>query len=89
VNVLRIWFKKIRDDLNLTQAEIAKKVGVTRQFIGMIELGVASPHPDTAKIIAKSLNFKKYGYDWTKFYSSNEQDDVKKDSQSISEASVT
>jgi transcriptional regulator with XRE-family HTH domain len=88
VNVLRIWFKKIRDDLNLTQVEIAKKVGVTRQYIGMIESGVASPHPDTAKIIAKSLNFKKYGYDWTEFYASSEQGDVKKESQSISKASV-
>jgi len=81
---LRIWFKKVRDDLYLTQAEIAKKVGVTRQFIGMIESGVASPHPDTAKIIAEKLNFKKYGYDWTKFYSGIDQDEIQNNSQSIS-----
>lgn len=69
---MRSWFRKIRDDLRLTQAEVANKVGVTRQFIGMIESGAATPHPDTAKLIANSLDFKNYGYDWTKFYTKSE-----------------
>ena len=85
---MRIWFKKVRDDLKLTQAEIAKKVGVTRQFISMIESEVASPHPDTAKIIAEKLNFKKYGYDWTMFYSSNDQVEERKKSNSYRKASA-
>lgn len=69
---MRSWFRKVRDELNLTQAQVANEVGVTRQFIGMIESGTATPHPDTAKRIAIALNFNKYGYDWTNFYSTSD-----------------
>jgi DNA-binding XRE family transcriptional regulator len=77
VNLLRNWLKNIRYELELTHAAIAKEVGVSRQYIGMIETGVATPHPDTAKLISKALNFEKYGFDWTKFYTSNDNDDTK------------
>ncbi|WES33012.1 helix-turn-helix transcriptional regulator [Ruminiclostridium papyrosolvens DSM 2782] len=77
MNDLRNWLRKIRDELNLTQAEVAKRVGVTRQFIGMIESGAATPHPETAKIIATSLDLEKYGFDWTKFYSLTDQKEGK------------
>jgi transcriptional regulator with XRE-family HTH domain len=63
VIVLRMWFKKIRESKGLTQSKIAEHVGVTRQFIGMIENGTANPHPETAKAIADLLEF-----DWTEFF---------------------
>lgn len=61
--VLRLWFKEIRESKGLTQEKIAKQVGVTRQFIGMIENGTANPHPETAKALADLLEF-----DWTLFF---------------------
>lgn len=38
---LRIKFRRI--ELNMSQAELAKKAGVTRQTIGMIESGEFNP----------------------------------------------
>lgn len=38
---LRIKFRRI--ELNISQAELAKKAGVTRQTIGMIESGEFNP----------------------------------------------
>lgn len=65
---MRLWFKEIRETKGLTQEKIAKQVGVTRQFIGMIENGTANPHPETAKALADVLNF-----DWTLFFSNCEK----------------
>ena len=60
---MRLWFKEAREKKKMTQQEIANKIGVTRQFIGMIENGRATPRPEKAKIIANLLEF-----DWTMFY---------------------
>lgn len=60
--------KDIRVKNNMTQEELALKVGVTRQHIGLIENKTANPSPAIAKLIAKTLNF-----DWTKFYEEEEE----------------
>ncbi len=60
---MRKWFKEVREKAGMTQEKIAQEVGVTRQFIGMIENDCANPCPDKAKAIAELL-----GFEWTLFY---------------------
>jgi putative transcriptional regulator len=56
----RIKLKLARVEHNLTQAELAQKVGVTRQTIGLIENGRYNPtlHLCTAiaRVLGKTLN---------------------------------
>ena len=59
----RIWFKQTREDKGFTQEELAAKIGITRQHIGLIENGVVAPSVEVAKKIAAVL-----GFDWTRFY---------------------
>ena len=59
----RIWFKRTRKEKGFTQEELAAKIGVTRQHIGLIENGVVAPSVEVAKKIAAVL-----GFDWTRFY---------------------
>lgn len=47
----------------MTQAEVAKQVGITQQMYGMIENGERRPSVKTAKKIARVLDF-----DWTLMY---------------------
>lgn len=51
-------FSKIRKKAGLSQAELARKVGVTRQAINRIERGNLRPSIGTAKAIAKALDCK-------------------------------
>ena len=60
---MRIWLKEAREKYGMTQEKIAKEIGVTRQFIGMIENDSAIPRPDKAKAIGNLLNIE-----WTKFF---------------------
>lgn len=64
--------KTIRKKENLTQKSIADKAGITESFYSLIENGLRRPSTDTAKRIAIALNFNKYGYDWTNFYSTSD-----------------
>ena len=48
--------KLAREENNLTQAELAEKVGVTRQTIGLIENGGYNPTLHLCVAIAKALN---------------------------------
>jgi transcriptional regulator with XRE-family HTH domain len=66
---MRDWLKKIRISENMTCKQIAEKCGFSPEFFTMIEKGNRRPSPDYAKKIAIALNFFKYGYDWTIFYS--------------------
>jgi putative transcriptional regulator len=52
----RIKLKIARVEHNLTQAELAEKVGVTRQTIGLIENGGYNPTLNLCVAIAKALN---------------------------------
>lgn len=60
---MRDWLTKIRKKRGLTQAEVARKVGISQPSLCDIERGITSPRPDTAKKIAEVLDFH-----WTKFY---------------------
>jgi transcriptional regulator with XRE-family HTH domain len=62
---MREWLTQIRKDKNLTQAQVAEKVGVVPSYINMIEKGQRGSNLKvyTAKKIAKVLDFP-----WTKFY---------------------
>ena len=52
----RIKLKLARVEHNLTQAELAEKVGVTRQTIGLIENGGYNPTLHLCIAIAKALD---------------------------------
>ncbi len=52
----RIKLKLARVEHNLTQAELAEKVGVTRQTIGLIENGRYNPTLNLCIAIAKALD---------------------------------
>jgi len=66
----RIWFKQAREDKGFTQEELAAKIGITRQHIGLIENGVVAPSVEVAKKIAAVL-----GFDWTRLYEDDEDND--------------
>ena len=69
---MREWLVKVRKEKSRTQKQIADKVGVTRQMIGAIEKGTATPRPSIAKRIAEILDF-----DWTLFYEDSGQEKSK------------
>ncbi len=60
---MRSWLIELRKSKNCTQQDIADAVGVTRQMIGAIENGEATPSVVTAQAIGKKLNFP-----WTRFF---------------------
>ena len=51
-----VRLKMARIENDLSQEELAKKVGVTRQTIGLIELGKYNPTLSVCIAICKSLN---------------------------------
>lgn len=50
--------KKAREKLELTQAEVAKKAGMTVNYYAMIERGEVNPSFKKIKSIAKVLKLK-------------------------------
>ena len=60
---MRNWLIAIRKKRGLTQVEVAEKVGISQPSLCVIERGITSPRPDTAKKIAEVLDFP-----WTKFF---------------------
>lgn len=54
---------KARKNLNLTQEDLADKVGIKRSTIASIEVGINTPSVATAKLLGNEL-----GFDWTLFY---------------------
>ncbi len=53
---MNIKFKLARTENNMTQAQLAKAVGVSRQTIGLIEKGDFNPSLQLCISIAKALN---------------------------------
>ena len=51
-----VRLKMARIEYDLSQDELAKKVGVTRQTIGLIELGKYNPTLSVCIAICKTLN---------------------------------
>ena len=62
---MRTWLKEIRENANVTQAEIALKAKISQQYYSTIENGQRGNKlpVQTAKAIAQALNF-----DWSLFY---------------------
>lgn len=54
--------KKLREDRKLSQTELGKIAGVTRQNISKIETGNAKPSIETAKKIGEVLGFNWWEY---------------------------
>lgn len=68
---MRHWLKELRiESGNMTQEQLAKKVGISRTMITEIENGNANPSVKVAKKIAAVL-----GIDWTKFYEEVSEED--------------
>lgn len=60
---MRDWLKNLRTQLDMSQQELADKVGVSREYITMIENDERTPSVSIAKKIGLELNF-----DWTNFF---------------------
>ncbi|MEY9979547.1 putative transcriptional regulator [Lysinibacillus sp. RC79] len=56
IHVKNIRLKMARIEHDLSQGELAEKVGVTRQTIGLIELGKYNPTLNLCIAICKTLN---------------------------------
>ena len=68
---MRHWLKELRiESGNMTQEQLAKKVGISRTMITEIENGNANPSVKVAKKIAAVL-----GIDWTRFYEEVSEED--------------
>lgn len=63
---MKYWLRKKREDANLTQEQLAIKVGIARSTYGAIETGERNVRPHVAKKIASILDF-----DWTLFLKRN------------------
>lgn len=61
----KLNLRKLRESNKMTQEQLAQEVGVTRQYIGMLESqpDEVSPSVDVAKKLGRAL-----GFNWTKFY---------------------
>lgn len=55
--------KMVRLEKGLTQEQLSKAVGIGRTAISNIECGLSRPSVETAKALAKVLEF-----DWTSFF---------------------
>lgn len=60
---MRKWLYKMRKAKNFTMLEVAEQSGISESYYSLIENGHRSVPVNTAKRIAKTLNF-----DWSKFY---------------------
>lgn len=54
--------KELRRAKKMTQAELAKRTGLTQQHIAKIEKGITRPRPETRKAIDKALGTFAYEY---------------------------
>jgi transcriptional regulator with XRE-family HTH domain len=59
----RTWLREKRVNEGLTHMDVASKVGIKRQYYGMIEGGRSNPSVEVAKNIASVL-----GFEWTLFF---------------------
>lgn len=59
----RLWLINIRDQLGMSQNDVAKKAGIPRSTYAGYELGRRDPTVKNAKAVASVL-----GFDWTIFF---------------------
>ncbi|REJ29256.1 helix-turn-helix transcriptional regulator [Caldibacillus debilis] len=60
---MRMWLKQKREELGLTQEQVAASAKIARTTYAMIEQNQRDPSVNVAKRIAKTLNFE-----WTLFF---------------------
>lgn len=58
-----IDIRELRKSNGLSQTQLSKAVGISKQAMSNIELGKAKPNIETAKRLGKVL-----GFDWWKLY---------------------
>jgi transcriptional regulator with XRE-family HTH domain len=58
VRIVGTKIRKLREDMGLTQEELANSVGLSSEFISLLELGRRSPSLESLSRIAKFLNKK-------------------------------
>lgn len=63
------WLIDLRKTKGMTHEDVSNVCGISRQYYSMIEMGERSPSVETAKKIAKVLDF-----DWTKFYDDDDEE---------------
>lgn len=68
---IRSWMKKLRREHNMTQEQLARKVGISRTMITEIENGNANPSIAVAKKIGAVL-----GFNWVKFFEDDDEQEV-------------
>ncbi len=64
------WLVQRRNELGMTQEDLAKLTGVNRSYIAMIEKGTRNPSVSVAKQISKHINVE-----WVNFFT-NKSDDL-------------
>jgi transcriptional regulator with XRE-family HTH domain len=50
--------KKLRTSKGMTQAELAAKAGISREYLARLELGQHDPHLSRLRSLAKALGVK-------------------------------
>lgn len=81
--------RKIRKQSGYESCEkLANVLGISGSHYTNIENGNRTPKPLTAQKIAIALNFNKYGYDWTNFYSTSDSQKDNKECKAYRTASA-
>jgi transcriptional regulator with XRE-family HTH domain len=63
MNIKRDWLVNLRNQLDLSQKDVADKIGISRSAYAGYETGRRDPSIQNAKAIAELLNFN-----WTIFF---------------------
>ncbi|WP_079475585.1 helix-turn-helix transcriptional regulator [Marinococcus halophilus] len=73
---MRNWLLNTRKQKGLTQEEVAKKIGISRNAYAMIERGDRGVTVSNAKKLADL-----FGFEWTIFFENECHETCKKDKQ--------
>ncbi len=60
--------KAKREEAGLTQEELGRRLGISRQAVSLLEIGTNKPTVENAKKLGEILNF-----DWTEIYAEKVQ----------------
>lgn len=74
---MKKWLIKYREKRKLSQSDLASMVGVSREYISMIETGNRNPSVAVAKKIGEALEFK-----WEIFFKENSNETLRKENLS-------
>lgn len=84
---VNLRFKELRKALGLTQEEFAEKIGLSRSYINLIEMGKKNPADRTIRDICRTF---KVDYDWLVYGDGDEMfADDNGDAQAIVDSVMT